>query len=87
MNVRKSTNFLEEFDREKVKNGDRVRAYVLEVRRENKGPQIFLSRTCPEFMAKLFTQEVPEIYDGIVQIMGDRKVCRGGTIGNIGERD
>ena len=56
--------------REKFKNGDRVRAYVLEVRRENKGPQIFLSRTCPEFMAKLFTQEVPEIYDGVVKIMG-----------------
>ena len=56
--------------REKFKNGDRVRAYVLEVRRENKGPQIFLSRTCPEFMAKLFTQEVPEIYDGVVTIMG-----------------
>lgn len=56
--------------REKFKNGDRVRAYVLEVRRENKGPQIFLSRTCPEFMAKLFMQEVPEIYDGVVKIMG-----------------
>ena len=56
--------------REKYKNGDRVRAYVLDVRREVKGPQIFLSRTCPEFMAKLFTQEVPEIYDGVVQIMG-----------------
>lgn len=56
--------------REKFKNGDRVRAYVLDVRRENKGPQVFLSRTCPEFMAKLFTQEVPEIYDGIVKIMG-----------------
>ena len=56
--------------REKFKNGDRVRAYVLDVRRETKGPQIFLSRTCPEFMEKLFTQEVPEIYDGIVQIMG-----------------
>ncbi len=56
--------------REKFKNGDRVRAYVLDVRRENKGPQIFLSRTCPEFMAKLFTQEVPEIYDGVVKIMG-----------------
>ena len=56
--------------REKFKNGDRVRAYVLDVRRETKGPQIFLSRTCPEFMAKLFTQEVPEIYDGVVQIMG-----------------
>jgi len=56
--------------REKFKNGDRVRAYVLDVRKEVKGPQIFLSRTCPEFMAKLFTQEVPEIYDGIIQIMG-----------------
>jgi N utilization substance protein A len=56
--------------REHFKSGDRVRAYVLDVRREVKGPQIFLSRTCPEFMAKLFTQEVPEIYDGVVQIMG-----------------
>ncbi|MDY4884641.1 MAG: transcription termination factor NusA [Alphaproteobacteria bacterium] len=56
--------------REKFKNGDRVRAYVLDVRREARGPQIFLSRTCPEFMTKLFTSEVPEIYDGIVQIMG-----------------
>ena len=55
--------------REKFKNGDRVRAYVLEVRKENKGPQIFLSRTCPEFLAKLFTSEVPEIYDGIVKIV------------------
>ena len=45
--------------REKFKNGDRVRAYVLDVRRENKGPQIFLSRTCPEFLAKLFAAEVP----------------------------
>ncbi|MBO6288900.1 MAG: transcription termination/antitermination protein NusA [Alphaproteobacteria bacterium] len=56
--------------REHFKSGDRVRAYVLDVRREVKGPQIFLSRTCPDFMAKLFTQEVPEIYDGVVQIMG-----------------
>ena len=56
--------------REKFKTGDRVRAYVLDVRRENKGPQIFLSRTAPEFMAKLFQSEVPEIYDGIVKIMG-----------------
>ena len=56
--------------REKFKVGDRIRAYVLDVRRENKGPQIFLSRTCPEFLAKLFTSEVPEIYDGIIQIMG-----------------
>ena len=55
--------------REKFKNGDRVRAYVLDVRRETKGPQIFLSRTCPEFMAKLFASEVPEIYDGIVKIV------------------
>ena len=55
--------------REKFKNGDRVRAYVLDVRRENKGPQIFLSRTCPEFLAKLFAAEVPEIYDGIVKIV------------------
>ena len=60
--------------REKFKNGDRVRAYVLEVRRENKGPQIFLSRTCPEFLAKLFASEVPEIYDGIVKSVG---VARG----------
>lgn len=56
--------------REKFKNGDRVRAYVLEVRKEAKGPQIFLSRTCPEFLEKLFVAEVPEIYDGIVKIMG-----------------
>ena len=55
--------------REKFKNGDRIRAYVLDVRRENKGPQIFLSRTCPQFLAALFTQEVPEIYDGIVKII------------------
>lgn len=55
--------------REKFKNGDCIRAYVLDVRRENKGPQIFLSRTCPEFLAALFTQEVPEIYDGIVKIV------------------
>ena len=59
----------ETISREKLKNGDRVRAYVLDVRRENKGPQIFLSRTCPEFLAKLFASEVPEIYDGIVKIV------------------
>ena len=56
--------------RENFKAGDRVRAYVLDVRRETRGPQIFLSRTCPEFMAKLFTSEVPEIYDGLIEIMG-----------------
>src|SRR5205814_1675509 len=49
-------------------NGDRVRAYIFDVRRETRGPQIFLSRTHPQFMAKLFAQEVPEIYDGIVEI-------------------
>lgn len=54
---------------ENLKVGDRIRAYVLEVRKENKGPQIFLSRTCPEFMAKLFQSEVPEVYDGIVEVV------------------
>jgi N utilization substance protein A len=54
--------------REIFRNGDRVRAYVYDVRREPRGPQIFLSRTHPQFMAKLFAQEVPEIYDGIVEI-------------------
>lgn len=54
--------------REHLKNGDRVRAYIYDVREEMRGPQIFLSRTHPEFMAKLFTQEVPEIYDGMITI-------------------
>lgn len=54
--------------RESFRYGDRVRAYIYEVKREQRGPQIFLSRTRPEFMAKLFTQEVPEIYDNIVEI-------------------
>jgi N utilization substance protein A len=54
--------------REVFRNGDRVRAFVFDVRRETRGPQIFLSRTHPQFMAKLFAQEVPEIYDGIVEI-------------------
>jgi N utilization substance protein A len=54
--------------REQFRTGDRVRAYVFDVRRETRGPQIFLSRTHPQFMAKLFAQEVPEIYDGIVEI-------------------
>jgi N utilization substance protein A len=58
----------ETIPRENPKVGDRIRAYMYEVRRENRGPQIFLSRTRPEFMAKLFAQEVPEIYDGIVEI-------------------
>ena len=56
--------------REIYKPGDRVRAYIMEVRREVRGPQIFLSRTHPDFMANLFAQEVPEIYDGIIDIIG-----------------
>jgi transcription termination/antitermination protein NusA len=54
--------------REVFRNGDRVRAYIYDVRREPRGPQIFLSRTHPQFMAKLFAQEVPEIYDNIVEV-------------------
>ncbi|MEM7743979.1 MAG: transcription termination factor NusA [Pseudomonadota bacterium] len=54
--------------REAYRNGDRVRAYIRDVRSETRGPQIFLSRTAPEFMAKLFAQEVPEIYDGIIEV-------------------
>ena len=54
--------------RENVRLGDRIRAYIYDVRREQRGPQIFLSRARPEFMSLLFKQEVPEIYDGIVQI-------------------
>ena len=56
--------------RENLRQGDRVRAYIIDVREEQRGPQIFLSRACNEFMAKLFTQEVPEIYDGIIEIKG-----------------
>ncbi|MFY9287145.1 MAG: transcription termination factor NusA [Alphaproteobacteria bacterium] len=58
----------ETLPREHFKNGDRVRAYIYDVREEQRGPQIFLSRTHPLFMAKLFTQEVPEIYDNIIEI-------------------
>ena len=54
--------------REYFKTGDRVRAYIYDVREEPRGPQIFLSRSHPQFMAKLFMQEVPEIYDGIITI-------------------
>ena len=54
--------------REAFRNGDRVRAYLMDVRREQRGPQIFLSRTHNQFMAKLFAQEVPEIYDGVIDI-------------------
>ena len=59
--------------RETFRNGDRIRAYIYDVRREQRGPQIFLSRSHPQFMAKLFAQEVPEIYDGIIEI---REVAR-----------
>ena len=59
--------------REIYNYGDRVRAYLYDVRREQRGPQIFLSRTHPNFMAKLFQMEVPEIYDGIIEI---RSVAR-----------
>lgn len=58
----------ETIPRENLKNGDRVRAYIYDVRSEPRGPQIFLSRTHPGFLAKLFAQEVPEIYDGIIEI-------------------
>jgi transcription termination/antitermination protein NusA len=59
----------ETLPRETFRNGDRIRAYVYDVRREQRGPQIFLSRTHPEFMARLFAQEVPEIYDGVVEVV------------------
>ncbi|MGB8901807.1 MAG: transcription termination/antitermination protein NusA [Beijerinckiaceae bacterium] len=54
--------------REVFRPGDRARAYVYDVRREQRGPQIFLSRTHPQFMAKLFRQEVPEIYDNVIEV-------------------
>ncbi len=58
----------ESIPRETFRPGDRIRAYLFDVRREVRGPQIFLSRSHPQFMAKLFGQEVPEIYDGIVEV-------------------
>jgi N utilization substance protein A len=54
--------------RENFRPNDRVRAYIYDVRREARGPQIFLSRSHPQFMVRLFAQEVPEIYDGIIEI-------------------
>ncbi len=59
--------------RETFRTGDRIRAYIYDVRREQRCPQIFLSRSHPQFMAKLFGQEVPEIYDGIIEV---RSVAR-----------
>ena len=58
----------ESLPRESFRNGERVRAYIYDVREEQRGPQVFLSRAHPDFMAKLFSQEVPEIYDGIIEI-------------------
>lgn len=58
----------EKIGRESYRPNDRIRAYVKDVRRENRGPQIFLSRTDPQFMAELFKMEVPEIYDGVIEI-------------------
>ena len=58
----------QQLPRENYRNGERVRAYILDVRRETRGPQIFLSRAHPQFMAKLFEQEVPEVYDGVIEI-------------------
>ena len=55
--------------RENVKPGDRIRAYIMDVREEPRGSQIFLSRAHPQFMAQLFAQEVPEVYDGVIQIV------------------
>jgi transcription termination/antitermination protein NusA len=58
----------ESLPRENFRNGDRMRAFIYDVRQEPRGPQIFLSRARPEFMASLFSQEVPEIYDSIIEI-------------------
>ena len=55
--------------RETFRPGDRIRSWISEVKQEQRGPQVYLSRTANEFMSKLFTQEVPEIYDGIIQII------------------
>ena len=56
--------------RENVKGGDRIRAYIMDVREEPRGSQIFLSRAHPQFMTQLFAQEVPEVYEGVIQIVG-----------------
>jgi len=58
----------QQLPRENYRNGDRLRSYIMDVRREARGPQIFLSRSHPQFMAKLFEQEVPEVYDGVIEI-------------------
>lgn len=58
----------EKIGRESYRPNDRIRCYIKEVRRESRGPQIFLSRTDPQFKAELFKMEVPEIYEGIIEI-------------------
>ncbi|MCO8143705.1 transcription termination factor NusA [Rhodovulum tesquicola] len=58
----------EKIGRESYRPNDRIRCFIKDVRRETRGPQVFLSRTAPEFMAELFKMEVPEIYDGIIEI-------------------
>ena len=58
----------EKIGRESYRPNDRIRVYIKDVRREQRGPQVFLSRTAPEFMAELFKMEVPEIYEGIIEI-------------------
>jgi len=58
----------EKIGRESYRPNDRIRCYIKDVRREQRGPQIFLSRTAPEFMAELFKMEVPEVYEGIIEI-------------------
>jgi N utilization substance protein A len=58
----------EKIGRESYRIGDRIRCFIKDVRREARGPQVFLSRTDPQFMAELFKMEVPEIYDGIIEI-------------------
>jgi len=60
----------EQIPRERYRQGDRIRAFILEVEMTSKGPQIVLSRTHPGFLMKLFEQEVPEVYEGIVEIKG-----------------
>jgi N utilization substance protein A len=60
----------EQIPRERYRQGDRIRAFILDVEMSGKGPQIVLSRTHPGFLIKLFEQEVPEIYEGIVEVKG-----------------
>jgi transcription termination factor NusA len=66
--ARRSCAATRKIGREAYRPGDRIRCYIKDVRREQRGPQIFLSRTAPEFMAELFKMEVPEIYEGIIEI-------------------